>query len=53
MIREIARRHVFIPNEAFLVAKKRTWATWGQSTKYPHDTRKISKFFKLRGFHET
>ena len=54
-MRGIAKWHVFISNEAFLVAKgpqKRTWATWGKTTKYPHDAGKISEFFKSRVFHE-
>ena len=54
MMRGIAKWHVFIPNEAFLVAmQKRTWAMWGKTTTYPHDAGKISQFFKIRVFHET
>ena len=33
--------------------QKRTWATWGKTTTYPHDTGKIGHFFKIGVFHET
>ena len=52
MMRGIAEWHVFIPNEAFFGCQKRTWATWGKPTTYPHDAGKISQFFKIRIFHE-
>ena len=33
--------------------QKRTWATWGKTTSYPHDAGKIGQIFKSRIFHET
>ena len=54
MIRGIAKWHVFIPNEAFLVAES---ALGPHGAKPPdihmHDAGKIGEFFKTRVFHET
>ena len=36
MMRWIAKRYGFFPNEAFFGRQKRTWATCGPSTTYPH-----------------
>ena len=47
MIWGIAKWHVFIANEAFLVA------TWGQSTTYPHDTGKNVSWMGVDDPHKT
>ena len=52
-MRGIAKWHVFIPDEAFLVAKS---ALGPHGAKSPHihmTQEKIGQFFKTRGFHET
>ena len=46
-MRGIAEWHVFIPNEAFLVAKSALGPHGGQSTTYAHDTGKIGRFFEV------
>ena len=52
MMRGIAKWHVFIPNEAFLVAKS-ALGPHGATPPHIHMTQdKSANFFKIRGFHE-
>ena len=51
-MRGIAEWHVFIPNEAFLVAKS-ALGPHGAKPPHIHMTQdKSANFFKIRGFHE-